>query len=951
MVVVLLAEAADAYNNDATARSHIDYVIGNDGMVVTTSNYAAAADPVNGFIAQTVNAICSVSDFPQRDDYSDAPVSYGDATHSITAGIQLGAAIDSDIISIASPDASGDGADDDGVTVFPVLERGNSAIIPVSVTQSAANEGFLQGWLDYDGDGTFGGFQEQFAVNLQSPTAGTSIIDVPIVFPADTTLDQTFIRFRWSTTRDLDQTTPALDGEVEDYAVTVLPSQVAVPNTPVAQFCTTPVFTGNPISTAGLFFQVGGGTDQTRMLTADTSGTNVVDALLTGITVANGNGDEWMGSVGGTAIRMQDRAPARDQTEIFAQIALERQVPVRLTTGDFGSSISAMDADGEALIFVASGATNDFAWVINNLTDGSGSVSPDGRVLVITANRIVENPRNPGYTDFDISTIGALSTIDVYHRTTADFDSVNSAIFDLHTPSCDPDYSDAPLSYGDATHELVPGVMLGNLNDQEAASLAGPNADLDGADDDGVGLPLMLVPGTTVSIPVTVFGNGFLQAWFDWNADGVFDSPIEQVAVDVQDLNALGTINLQVDVPYDAVVGQTFARFRWSSDFGIGAGGPAVDGEVEDYQVTVGNGGTTLSGRIFIDNGEGGAFAHDGLIGGSETGGAFGSIALFDGVGNQIANGVVNPDGTWSSTLPLGYSGGVQLVTSAAPGYRTISEDRSTLSGVVNTNDNDGIYTFNVVAGMSHAGLNIGVIANPTLTQNQTTSVTPGQTVDLAHVYTATTSGTVGFALVDQLANPAGAFTSTLFTDLNCDGTPDQALLGPLAVSADQQICLVISTQASAGVGPSASYSYGITASTAFANTAEVHQARNDDAIGAGTDQELVLRKLVSNFTKASGEGTSNTGDIGDVLRYRIVMSNPSGNAAADVVVYDETPAFTALNGPVPSPITLANGVTCALSVPTLNVAGYSGPLQWNCPGSFPPGGEGSLTFDVQISP
>jgi len=190
-----------------------------------------------------------------------------------------------------------------------------------------------------------------------------------------------------------------------------------------------------------------------------------------------------------------------------------------------------------------------------------------------------------------------------------------------------------------------------------------------------------------------------------------------------------------------------------------------------------------------------------------------------------------------------------------------------------------------------------------------------------------------------------------LFEDLNCDGTPDQVLLGPKAVVAGQQVCVVVSTQTSAGVGPSASYTYGITASTAFSGTAVTDLVRNDDAIGAGTGQELVLRKLVTNLTKASGEGTTNSGDLGDVLRYRIVMSNPSNEAAADVVVYDETPAYTALNGPVPSPITLANGVTCALTVPSSNVAGYSGPLQWNCPGSFPPGGEGSVTFDVQISP
>ena len=42
-------------------------------------------------------------------------------------------------------------------------------------------------------------------------------VDVPVA----ATTDQTFARFRWSTTSGLDTTTAATDGEVEDYAVTI----------------------------------------------------------------------------------------------------------------------------------------------------------------------------------------------------------------------------------------------------------------------------------------------------------------------------------------------------------------------------------------------------------------------------------------------------------------------------------------------------------------------------------------------------------------------------------------------------------------------------------------------------------------------------------------------------------------------------------------------------------
>ena len=81
-------------------------------------------------------------------------------------------------------------------------------------------------------------------------------------------------------------------------------------------------------------------------------------------------------------------------------------------------------------------------------------------------------------------------------------------------------------------------------------------------------------------------------------------------------------------------------------------------------------------------------------------------------------------------------------------------------------------------------------------------------------------------------------------------------------------------------------------------------------------------------------------------------MSNPANQPAQSVVVYDQTPTYTALNGPVLG-ATVAPGVTCNVTVPSsgANIAGYVGPLQWDCTGSFPPGDEGSVSFEVRISP
>ena len=68
----------------------------------------------------------------------------------------------------ATVDANGDGADEDGMTTLPSLKQGELATIAVKV-QGAG--GYLQAWLDWNGDGDFEdtveGRAEQIALNYQ----------------------------------------------------------------------------------------------------------------------------------------------------------------------------------------------------------------------------------------------------------------------------------------------------------------------------------------------------------------------------------------------------------------------------------------------------------------------------------------------------------------------------------------------------------------------------------------------------------------------------------------------------------------------------------------------------------------------------------------------------------------------------------------------------------------
>lgn len=156
------------------------------------------------------------------------------------------------------------------------------------------------------------------------------------------------------------------------------------------------------------------------------------------------------------------------------------------------------------------------------------------------------------------------------------------------------DWGDAPVSYGTLLadngprHELTDSMYLGfSKPDGESDGLAfAVNDDSSNEDDeDAVGFVTPLEAGLDSVIQITVKGSGYLNAWIDWNGDGSFDNESEKVFADK--LLDDGTQLLSFRVPSDAVIGSSWARFRYSSAQGLTPLGGAPDGEVEDYAVTV----------------------------------------------------------------------------------------------------------------------------------------------------------------------------------------------------------------------------------------------------------------------------------------------------------------------------------------------------------------------------
>ena len=187
--------------------------------------------------------------------------------------------------------------------------------------------------------------------------------------------------------------------------------------------------------------------------------------------------------------------------------------------------------------------------------------------------------------------IGALGSGATNRLTSLDF-SCPVLNFPTTTPQEDQDFGDAPISYGNPVHPIVAGLRLGAVNDADAGPYDSPSAVGDNGDD-GVVIP-SLNASFTAAVAASVAGaGGRLQGWFDWNGDGDFADAGEQVATNLADngggdLNpAAGSIAFNVTPPAGATTSPTFARFRWSTQSGLGAGILATDGEVEDYAVTI----------------------------------------------------------------------------------------------------------------------------------------------------------------------------------------------------------------------------------------------------------------------------------------------------------------------------------------------------------------------------
>ncbi|MBN2579240.1 MAG: hypothetical protein JXB10_09635 [Pirellulales bacterium] len=182
----------------------------------------------------------------------------------------------------------------------------------------------------------------------------------------------------------------------------------------------------------------------------------------------------------------------------------------------------------------------------------------------------------------------------------------------------DRDFGDAPtsaqsgfsgsyptlLADAGAWHNAV-GPTLGENRDPEddgQPTVPADGDDLDGAPDDEDGVAFInwtlyvsdRLPNTSATVEVDLENAGSsnrLDAWVDFNRDGDWDDPDEQIFANFDLGAANGVQSLSFTIPRDTganvELGATYARFRLSTAGGLAPTGAAEDGEVEDYELVL----------------------------------------------------------------------------------------------------------------------------------------------------------------------------------------------------------------------------------------------------------------------------------------------------------------------------------------------------------------------------
>jgi uncharacterized repeat protein (TIGR01451 family) len=350
--------------------------------------------------------------------------------------------------------------------------------------------------------------------------------------------------------------------------------------------------------------------------------------------------------------------------------------------------------------------------------------------------------------------------------------------------------------------------------------------------------------------------------------------------------------------------------------------------------------GSRVAGTVFKDTGSGGGIANNALQEAAETGIAGVAVKATDTAGATVFDVTTSgAAGAYVLWLPAGAAGSVRVVESNPAGALSVGGSAGNTGGSYDRLQ-DAV-SFANAAGTAYAGVNFADVPENSFAGDNQQTAQPGAVVFHPHAFVAGSAGRLTLSLSGS-ASPAasGGWSGVLYLDANCNGTADPGeavIAGPVDLTADQRLCLVVKTFAPANAPVNAQYAQTLTASFTWANAGfSASQSRSDLTV-AGRAGEAGL-KLSKSVDKAAAQP-------GETVTYTIRYDNLSAGALANLKIHDATPAYTvfaaAQCGATPA------GATCQVSQqPAIGVAGG---LEWGFTGILEAGAGGTVAFSVTV--
>ncbi len=554
--------------------THARFRCTTDGPVSYTGE---ASDGEVEDYAVTITSEMDLGDAPDPPYLTLYGVEVAGAYHYLGSDVYLGSCVDAELDGQPTATANGDdvngssavygtceyGDDEDGVEFMTDLLAGSTGSISVTANYTCT----LTGWIDFNADGDWWDETEELFLNGRLIAPGENLVSFSV--PLYVAPGLSYARFRCATEVVNWPDGYASDGEVEDYRVRLGP----------------PLDFGDAPDPDYPTLETSGGA--AHALGSDIYLGACVDAELDGQPTLAANGDDVnAGSpVFGACTENDDEDGVVFTTDLLAGEVAEIEV---MANAD--CTLSAwvdFDADGD--------------W-----WDTEEELFPGGRPIVSGTNTLSftlpgEVAEGPTYARFRCTTDVVDGPVGL-----ASDGEVEDYRVRLGPPL---DFGDAPdptyatlITNTGASHVLGSDVYLGACVDAEfdgQPAFAANDDDVNAGspvfgtctendDEDGVAFTTDLLAGETAEVEVVANAACTLSAWVDFNADGDWTDAGEDLFPSGQSL-AAGPNVLNFTVPAGAAEGFTHARFRCTTGGALSFDGPAPNGEVEDYRVSIGH--------------------------------------------------------------------------------------------------------------------------------------------------------------------------------------------------------------------------------------------------------------------------------------------------------------------------------------------------------------------------